>query len=181
METFSRYWAFVTGLHLSPVHSPLTGQWREALMFSLMYTWTDGWANSPDAGDLWLIGAHCDVTVMLAHYEVLVDFIHILQDYFIGTDDDVIKWKHFPRHWPFFRGIHRPPINSPHKGEWRGALMFSLIYAWINGWLNTREAGDLRRHRAHYYVTVMGAIVWSPQCQWPLLLTWFNFNPSMDK
>ena len=38
----------------------------------------------------------------------------------------------------------------PHKGQWRGALMFSLI--WINGWVNNREAGDLRRH---YDVNVM--------------------------
>ena len=68
---------------------------------------------------------------------------------------DVIKWKHFPRYWPFVRGIHRAPVNSPHKGQWRGALMFSLIYARINGWVNNREAGDLRRHRAHYDVMVM--------------------------
>ena len=30
--------------------------------------------------------------------------------------DDVIKWKHFPRYWPFVRGIHRSPVNSLHKG-----------------------------------------------------------------
>ena len=52
--------------------------------------------------------------------------------------DDVIKWKHFPRYWPFLRGIHRSPVNSPNKGQWRGALMFSLICAWINGWLNNQ-------------------------------------------
>ena len=69
--------------------------------------------------------------------------------------DDVIKWKHFPRYWPFVRGIHRSPVNSPHKVQWRGALKFSLICARINGWVNNREAGDLRRHRAHYDVTVM--------------------------
>ena len=69
--------------------------------------------------------------------------------------DDVIKWKHFPRYWPFVRGIHRSPVNSPHKGQWRGALMFYLICAWINVWVNIREAGDLRRHRAHYDVIVM--------------------------
>ena len=69
--------------------------------------------------------------------------------------DDVIKWKHFPRYWPFVRGIHRSPVNSPHKGQWRRALMFSLICAWINGWVNNGEAGDLRRHRAHYDVAVM--------------------------
>ena len=69
--------------------------------------------------------------------------------------DDVIKWKHFPRYWPFGWGIHRPPVNSPHKGQWRGALMFSLICVWINDWVNNREAGDLRRYRAHYDVTLM--------------------------
>ena len=69
--------------------------------------------------------------------------------------DDVIKWKHFPRYWPFVRGIHRSPVNSPHKGQCRGALMFSLICVWINGWVNNREAGHLRRYRTHYDVTVM--------------------------
>ena len=47
--------------------------------------------------------------------------------------DDVIKWKHFPRHWPFVRGIHRSPVNSLYKGHWRGDLMFSLMCAWTNG------------------------------------------------
>ena len=45
--------------------------------------------------------------------------------------------------------------NSPHKGQWRGALMFSLICAWIKGWVKKREAGDLRRHRTHYDVIVL--------------------------
>ena len=71
--------------------------------------------------------------------------------------DDVIKWTHFPRYWPFVRGIHRSPVNSPHKGQWRGALMFTLICVWINGWVNNRKAGDLRRNRAHYDVTVMNS------------------------
>ena len=69
------------------------------------------------------------------------------------SHDDVMKWKHFPRHWPFVRGIPQSPVNSPQKGQWSGVLMFSLICAWINGWVNQREAGDLRRHRAHYDVT----------------------------
>ena len=62
--------------------------------------------------------------------------------------DDVMKWKHFPRYWPFLRGIHRWPVNSLHKDQWRGALMCSLICAWINGLANNREADDLRRCRA---------------------------------
>ena len=59
------------------------------------------------------------------------------------------------------------PVNSPHKGQWCGALMFPLICDWINGWVNNREAGYLRRHRAHYYVTVM----------------WYNwrYRPIFDK
>ena len=69
--------------------------------------------------------------------------------------EDVIKWKHFPRYWPFVRGIHRSSVNSPHKGQRRGAFMFSVICAWINRWVNNREIGDLRRYRAHYDVTVM--------------------------
>ena len=52
-----------------------------------------------------------------------------------ANHDDVIKWKHFPRYWPFVRGIHRSPVNSPHKGQWRGALVFYLIHAWTNGWV----------------------------------------------
>ena len=73
--------------------------------------------------------------------------------------DDVIKWKHFPRYWPFVRGIHRSPVNSPYKGQWRGAFMFSLISASINRWVNNREAGDLRRYRAHYDIIVM--VLWN--------------------
>ena len=34
---------------------------------------------------------------------------------------EVIKWKHFPRYWPSLRGIHWSPVNSLHKGQWRGA------------------------------------------------------------
>ena len=52
-------------------------------------------------------------------------------------------------------GIHRSPVNSPHRVLWRGALMFSLICVRINGWVNNREAGDLRRCRAHYDVIFM--------------------------
>ena len=56
----------------------------------------------------------------------------------------------------FMWGIHQSPVNSPYKGQWRRALMFSLICAWINGWVNNREAGDLWCHRAHYDVIAMG-------------------------
>ena len=77
--------------------------------------------------------------------------------------DDVIKWKHVPRHWLVFvrgihrrlRGIHRSSVNSPHTDQWSGALTFSLICAWTGNWVKIQDAGDLRRYRAHYDVTVM--------------------------
>ena len=67
--------------------------------------------------------------------------------------DDVIKWNHSPRYWPFVRGIHRSPVNSPHKGHWRGALVFSLICA-LNkrlseqswGWWFETQSCSLWRH-----------------------------------
>ena len=79
----------------------------------------------------------------------------IIQHVFRQWHDDIIKWKIFSRNWPFVQGIHRSPVNSPHKGQWRGALMFSLICVWINDWVNNREAGDLRQYSAHYDVIVM--------------------------
>ena len=51
--------------------------------------------------------------------------------------------------------------NSPVTGEFPAqrpvtrSLMFSLICAWINGWVNNNETCDLRRHRAHYDVIVV--------------------------
>ena len=68
--------------------------------------------------------------------------------------DDVIKWKEFPCYWPFVRGIWSP-VDSLHKSQRCGALMFSSICAWTNGWVNNRDAGDMRRHRAHNGITVM--------------------------
>ena len=84
----------------------------------------------------------------------------------------VIIWKHFLRHWPVVRRIHRSPVVSPHKGQRRGALMFYLICASTNGWANNRDACDLRDHRAHYDVTAMQwklKIVMVPFCRY-----WWN-------
>ena len=51
------------------------------------------------------------------------------------------------------------PGEFPHKGQWRGALTFSLICVWMKGWVNNREAGDLRRYCAHYDITVMSMLL----------------------
>ena len=90
--------------------------------------------------------------------------------------DDVIKWKHFPHRWHFVWEIHRSPMNSPHKGQWRRALMFSLIWAGANGWVNNRDAGDLRRHRAHYDVIVMETLIISFLQVQTKHIVWQMFN-----
>ena len=74
--------------------------------------------------------------------------------------DDCLTWWHnqmeiFSTLLAFVWGIHQWPVNSPHKGQWHGALMFSLICVWTNSWANNGDTGDLRRHGAHYDVTVM--------------------------
>ena len=48
-----------------------------------------------------------------------------------------------------------PYSHSFSHGQWRGALVLSLICAWTKSWSNNRDAGDLRRHRVHYDATVM--------------------------
>ena len=97
------------------------------------------------------------VVAMRYHHNNLFRIVAFMKR--CSPHDDVIKWKHFPRYWPFVRGNHRSPVNSPHKGQWRGALMFSLICAWTKGWVNNRNACNLRRHHAHYDVTVMWSTV----------------------
>ena len=57
----------------------------------------------------------------------------------------------------FCAGNSLIPGEFPYKGQWRGALMFSLICAWTNRWVNNREAGDLRRNQAHYDVSVIAS------------------------
>ena len=67
--------------------------------------------------------------------------------------DDVIKWKHFSPYWPFVRGIHRLAVISPRQGQWRRALVLSLICA-LNkrlskqslGWWFETPTCSLRRH-----------------------------------
>ena len=46
-------------------------------------------------------------------------------------------------------------VNSSHSGQWHRTLIFSLICAGINKWVNNRGVGDWRRHCTHYDVIVM--------------------------
>ena len=72
----------------------------------------------------------------------------------VRDHNHVNKWKHFPRYWSFVRGIHWSPVDSPHKGQWRGTLTFSLITG-TNTWAINGDTGDLRRHRAHHDVILI--------------------------
>ena len=103
-----------------------------------------------------------DKRVFVCPFLIFVSFLISLHHLGAFFHDDVIKWKHFPRYWPFVQEIHRSLVNFPHKGQWRGDFMFSLT--WINAWINNREASDLRRNRAHYNVIVMcqHALNWIP-------------------
>ena len=68
--------------------------------------------------------------------------------------------------WLTVRGIYRSLVKFPLKGQWYGALMFSLICACINGWVYKREAGDLGRRSTHYDVTVMASGAWGNKWSW---------------
>ena len=128
-------------------HVPCMRSWNVGKYFQEPFIW------------LTFIKQQCEDMVYVSSawklFLFILDRVFLTNQCYVALHDDVIKWKHFPRYWPFVRGIHRSPVNSPHKGQWRGALMFTLICARINGWVNNREAGDLRRYRAHYDVIVM--------------------------
>ena len=105
----------------------------------------------------------CWTTYVAVFWKVIMSLLTLLLNKPFSCHDDIIKRKHFPRYWPFMWGIAWWPVNSLHKGQWRRSLMFSLICAWTNSWVNNRDSCDLRCHRAHYYITVM----WN----WYILLT----------
>ena len=89
---------------------------------------------------------------------------------YVIPHDDVIKWKHFPRYWPFVRGIHRPRwIPAQRPVTRRFDVFFDLR---LNKRLSkqNRHAGDLRRHRTHYDVIVMVVGLFILH----LIITWTN-------
>ena len=123
------------------------------LMISVLLSWTSCWVWR------WLETPwrSCDLTVMkyLWFPKLYAWFKLCCRPWMVAYHDDVIKWKYFAHYWPFMRGIHRSPVNFPHRGQWRGALIPSLICAWTNSSANNGDAGDLKRHRSHYDVIVM--------------------------
>ena len=138
---------------------PLIKASDQAFMFPLTCARINGWANNREAGDLRRYRDHYDVTVMIIMVPVpgsvtvtVIGSIYLAPSLYPW-------WRHqmetFSALLALCAGNSPVPVNSPHKGQWRGALVFSLIYPWINDWVNNREAGDLRRQRGHYDVIVM--------------------------
>ena len=119
-ERFPHHWPFVRGINQLPVdfiHKGPVIQSVEAFfcfepMLEQIFELSVIWSTTM------LMGSHCNA---MEHY-------------------DVIKWNYFPHYWPFVWGIHRSAVNSPHKGQWRGALMFSLICA-LNKRLSKQSSG----------------------------------------
>ena len=93
----------------------------------------------------------------------------------IGTNPESYQkttwWRHQMETFSAQLALCEFPVNSPHKGQWRGALMFSFICVWINDWVNNREAGDLRRYSGHYDVIVMK---WKERAKWRNLFQIFT-------
>ena len=140
METFSALIALCAGN--SPVTDEFPAQRPVTRSFVVFFDLSLNKRLSKQSGGWWFemqsrpLWRHCNVKE--------VPYYH----------DDVIKWKHFPRCWSIVRGIHRSPVDSLHKGQWRRVFVFSLIRDWTNGWANNRDASDLKPHRVHYDVTV---------------------------
>ena len=158
----------VDGLQRYGVHLKI--ELRDKLHFmSSCEWWKRTWVNTYICITLWDVNTDSCLRcgwVITSHWNLWIQWMpptlsdqhrgaHPCANLGCSDHEDDIKWKHFPRNWPSVRGIHRSPVNSPHKGQWRGALMFCLIRAWINSWANNCQAGDLRRYLAHCDVIVM--------------------------
>ena len=110
---------------------------------SLAIQFTSCWLNVPERHDMDLLPALYGPRLAPVHR------IHWNGHYMMTSSNGNISAL-----LAFCAGNSPVTVNSPHKGQWRGALMFSFICAWINDWVNNCEAGDLRCHRAHYDATI---------------------------
>ena len=117
-------------LNFYAVHMPILVQ--QSYVFNILIPQTSDAYAGPVSSvtSLWSvltlypnINHICNVISKFDNYHLLTprNRVHEL-DLSLGgccNREDVIKWKHFPRYWPFVRGIHRWPVNSLHKGQWQ--------------------------------------------------------------
>ena len=138
--------------------------------------------NNRDTNDLRCHHARYDINVMADYCSAyILDIFH----------DDIIKWKHFPRYWPFVWGIHWSPVNSPHKGQWHKALRFSLMMMSSNGnifritgslcgeftghrWIPLTKASDAKLLCFHW--SSIEKTIETPVIETPLCSLWHQCN-----
>ena len=113
--------------------------------------------NSPNSW-YWLVHEHT-IGYQYLHLNIVV-ILFAITEYLLCVQCHISIWVNFLFHDDAIkRSIVQVtglcPVNYTHKGQWLGASMFTFFCAWTNGWGNNRDAGDLRRHRAHYDGTVM--------------------------
>ena len=134
LKLLTHYWPFVRGIHQSFYKGPVMCTLDDFFAVSLK----SGWLTvelSITGNSMTLIWQHCNGH-WLSWWRHEMETSSMLVALCAGNSPVTM-------------------VNSPHKGYWCWALMFSLICAWINGWVNNREAGDLRCNRAHYDITVI--------------------------
>ena len=161
--------AFVWGIHRWPVNSPHKGPvtrkmfpfndvimiWKCRIHFvQVAVCSSPGWWFSMQVTSSLGQGARQRIGSIRHQLPLLLTWIDLMPAWISNyiRYKVIIKWKHFPRYCPFVWGIHRSSVNSPHKGQWRVALMFSSICLnkrlskhWWGWWFETPSC-PLWRH-----------------------------------
>ena len=143
METSSALLAICAG------NSSHKGQWRGALTFSLICTrineqWWGWWFETPSSP----LRRHCNETMAYDQRK------HIQQNWMVNGS----WWRQMETlsaSLAFCAGNSPVTSEFPSQRPVTRSFDVSLICAWTDDWVNNRNASDLRRHRAHYGVTVM--------------------------
>ena len=164
---FPHYWPFVRGIH-GHRWIPRTKASDAEFWFLFDLRWANSWASNRYAGGLKRYRAHYDVTVMYAQYSPkyaqwisrsLPDGLRygVVRGYHMMTSSNGNIFRVTGLLWGEFTGHRWIPATKVSNAElW---CFFNLVCAWTNGWANNRDAGDLRRHCAHYDFTVM-ILIW---------------------
>ena len=117
--------------------------------------------------------------MITSHEHHVVSNRRLLELLFNSFSGPTSKKHQSPHHWPFVRGIHRWPVNSPNKGPvTRKKLPFDDVT--MNLTSTNLQQNATRREACACFLRCTTYIYKKSLCG-PLLLTWFNFNPSMNK
>ena len=131
---------FVRGIHGKPVNSPHKGPVTRKLFPLMTSSCNENSRMRVILTETWIEESR-KLFMMLSKTHA---------HFFMDQDDVITSALLVLCEW-----IHRSSVDSCLKGQWRGALTFSLICTRTNDWANNRDADDLRHNRAHYDVTVI--------------------------